>query len=60
MADLAGALRRYRPEEIGVLASPQMSNEDLFALQRIAGQLGIRAVDHRRAAARARARTTIS
>ncbi|MGH7396431.1 MAG: molybdopterin-dependent oxidoreductase, partial [Candidatus Rokuibacteriota bacterium] len=37
----------YRPEEIGILASPQMSNEDLFALQRIAAQLGIRAVDHR-------------
>ena len=47
VADLVGALRRYRPEEIGILASPQMSNEDLFALQRIAGQLGIRAVDHR-------------
>ena len=47
VADLAGALRRYRPEEIGIVASPQMSNEDLFALQRIAGQLGIRAVDHR-------------
>jgi len=47
VADLAGALRRYRPEEIGILASPQMSNEDLFALQRITGQLGIRAVDHR-------------
>jgi NADH-quinone oxidoreductase subunit G len=47
VADLAGALRRYRPEEIGILASPQMSNEDLFALQRVAGQLGVRAVDHR-------------
>jgi len=47
VADLAAALRRYRPEEIGILASPQMSNEDLFALQRIASQLGIRAVDHR-------------
>ena len=47
MADLVAALRRYRPEEIGILASPQMSNEDLFALQRLAGQLGIRAVDHR-------------
>jgi NADH-quinone oxidoreductase subunit G len=47
VTDLAAALRRYRPEEIGILASPQMSNEDLFALQRIAGQLGIRAMDHR-------------
>jgi NADH-quinone oxidoreductase subunit G len=44
---LVEALRRYRPEEIGILASPRMSNEDLFALQRLAGQLGIRAVDHR-------------
>ncbi len=44
---LAEGLRKYRPEEIGILASPQMSNEDLFTLQRIAGQLGLRAVDHR-------------
>jgi NADH-quinone oxidoreductase subunit G len=44
---LAEGLKKYRPEEIGILASPQMSNEDLFALQRIAGQLGLRAVDHR-------------
>ena len=44
---LAEALKKYPPEEIGILASPQMSNEDLFALQRIAGQLGLRAVDHR-------------
>jgi NADH-quinone oxidoreductase subunit G len=47
IAALAEALRRYRPEETGILASPQMSNEDLFALRRLAGQLGIRAVDHR-------------
>ncbi|HWP73840.1 MAG TPA: molybdopterin-dependent oxidoreductase [Methylomirabilota bacterium] len=43
---LVEALRRYRPEEIGILASPQMSNEDLFALQRVAGQLGIGGIDH--------------
>jgi NADH-quinone oxidoreductase subunit G len=47
VAALAEALKRYRPEEIGILASPQMSNEDLFALQRIATQLGVGAVDHR-------------
>jgi NADH-quinone oxidoreductase subunit G len=47
IAALAEALKRYRPEEVGILASPQMSNEDLFALQRIAGQVGLRAVDHR-------------
>jgi NADH-quinone oxidoreductase subunit G len=47
IAALAEALKRHRPDEIGILASPQMSNEDLFALQRIAAQLGIGAVDHR-------------
>jgi NADH-quinone oxidoreductase subunit G len=47
VATLADALRRYRPEEIGVLASPHMSNEDLFALQRVATQLGLAGVDHR-------------
>src|SRR5207237_3046381 len=34
-------LARYRPDEIGVLASAKMSNEDLFALQALAGTLGI-------------------
>jgi NADH-quinone oxidoreductase subunit G len=38
---LADALGRYRPEEIGVLASPQMSNEDLWALRRLLDGLGI-------------------
>ncbi len=47
VAALAEALKRYRPEEIGILASPQMSNEDLFALQRLAAHLGVTAVDHR-------------
>jgi NADH-quinone oxidoreductase subunit G len=47
VAALAEALKRYRPEEIGILASPQMSNEDQFVLQRLAAQLGVAAVDHR-------------
>ncbi|MCI0546853.1 MAG: molybdopterin-dependent oxidoreductase [Candidatus Rokubacteria bacterium] len=38
---LAEALDRYRPEEIGVLASPQMSNEDLWALRRFLDAAGI-------------------
>ncbi|MBI4607427.1 MAG: molybdopterin-dependent oxidoreductase [Candidatus Rokubacteria bacterium] len=42
---LAGRLRQYAPEEIGVLASPQMANEDLFLLKRLAGHLGIRSLD---------------
>ena len=44
VATLAGQLSRYRPEEIGVLASPQMSNEDLWALRRLLDALG--AVHH--------------
>src|SRR5262249_7324979 len=47
IARLAAMLRRYRPEEIGLLASPQMSNEDLFALKLVADHLGIRQIDHR-------------
>ena len=47
LAAMAAALKRYRLEEIGILASPKMSNEDLFALQRIASHLGVRGVDHR-------------
>jgi len=47
LAALGAALRRYRPEEIGILASPQMSNEDLFALKRLADQLRLVNVDHR-------------
>jgi NADH-quinone oxidoreductase subunit G len=44
---LADALRSRRPEEIGVLASPQMANEDLFALKRLCDGLGIQSLDHR-------------
>ena len=33
MTQLRGALSRVKPEEVGVIASPQMSNEDLFALR---------------------------
>src|SRR5512144_1060362 len=47
IAALATALRRYRPEEIGIIASPQMSNEDLFALGALAKRLAVASVDHR-------------
>ncbi|MGH7262636.1 MAG: molybdopterin-dependent oxidoreductase [Candidatus Rokuibacteriota bacterium] len=43
----AAELSRYRPEEIGVLASPQMANEDLFLLKRLVDHLGIPNVDVR-------------
>jgi len=37
---IASQLRRYRPDEIGVLASPKMANEDLFLVKRLADHLG--------------------
>jgi NADH-quinone oxidoreductase subunit G len=47
IATVAGALRRYRSEEIALLASPRMSNEDLFALRRLAELLGLTRVGFR-------------
>jgi NADH-quinone oxidoreductase subunit G len=47
LGTLAATLRQHRPEEIGLLASAQMSNEDLFALARVAAHLGIVNVDFR-------------
>jgi NADH-quinone oxidoreductase subunit G len=44
---LAEALGRYRPDEIGVIASPKMSNEDLFALRRVVERLGLTRVGFR-------------
>jgi NADH-quinone oxidoreductase subunit G len=47
LAAVAGALTRQPAERIGVLASPKMSNEDLFALRRLVDKLGIRHVAFR-------------
>jgi NADH-quinone oxidoreductase subunit G len=41
IVEVAARLARHRPDEIGILASPRMSNEDLFALESLAGVLGI-------------------
>jgi NADH-quinone oxidoreductase subunit G len=38
-------LRRYAPQEIGLLASPRMSNEDLVVLRQLADHLGTPNVD---------------
>ena len=43
----AVALGRYRPEQIAVLASPQLSNEDLFVLRELLDHAGITTVDYR-------------
>ncbi|MBF8287989.1 MAG: nqo3 1 [Candidatus Rokubacteria bacterium] len=47
LPELVTTLQRTRPEEIGFLASPQMSNEDLWVLRRLAEQLGVTNVDWR-------------
>jgi NADH-quinone oxidoreductase subunit G len=47
LAVLVQALQGCRPDEIGLLASPQMSNEDLFVLSRLVEHLGITNVDFR-------------
>ncbi len=44
---LVHRLRQYAPEEVGILASPQMANEDLFLLKRLVDHLGIPHVDFR-------------
>ncbi len=42
LAAVADALGRRSPEAVGVLASPAMANEDLFALRRVLERRGIR------------------
>jgi NADH-quinone oxidoreductase subunit G len=44
---LVAALRDHAPDEIAILASPDLSNEDLFALRRLAEQRGIRHIAFR-------------
>ncbi len=44
---LVAALRDHAPDEIAILASPDLSNEDLFALRRLAEQRGIRQIAFR-------------
>ena len=47
IAAVAGVLARVAPDEVGVVASPQMANEDLFALRRVLERRGIRRVGFR-------------
>jgi NADH-quinone oxidoreductase subunit G len=41
VAAAAAALGRYAPDEIAVVASPRMANEDLFALTRLLERCGV-------------------
>jgi predicted molibdopterin-dependent oxidoreductase YjgC len=47
IAALVAALRRYQPDEIGIIGSPRMSNEDLWLLRRLADHLRVPHVDFR-------------
>ena len=47
LAAVAGTLGRLEPDEVGVIASPRMANEDLFALRRVLERRGIRRVGFR-------------
>ncbi len=47
IAAAAGTLGRLAPDEIGVLASPRMANEDLWVLRRVLERRGIRRVAFR-------------
>ncbi|MGH7278536.1 MAG: 2Fe-2S iron-sulfur cluster-binding protein, partial [Candidatus Rokuibacteriota bacterium] len=47
IAGVAEAAGRAAPGGIGLIASPKMANEDLFALRRLAGRLGMTQVGFR-------------
>src|SRR5262249_10908745 len=47
IVELTSAPQRYPAHEIAVIASPEMSNEDLLALRRVVQQLGVTRVAFR-------------
>ena len=44
---LKGAVDKFGADEVGVLASPLATNEELYLLQKVARGLGIKNIDHR-------------
>ena len=44
---VARKIRQFRPEEVGVLAAPHSTLEELYLLQKLFRGLGIRNIDHR-------------
>ena len=44
---LAKLLKEYESEEVGILVSPNQSNEEIYLLQKLARALGISNIDHR-------------
>ena len=47
LQEIASVLQSYAPEEIGVLISPNQTNEEIYLLQKLARSLNIRNIDHR-------------
>ena len=47
LQEIASVLQSYAPEEIGVLVSPNQTNEEIYLLQKLARSLNIRNIDHR-------------
>src|SRR5438093_5660862 len=47
LTELVTTIQGTPPEAIGILASPQMSNEDLFLVRRLAEGLGVKNLDFR-------------
>ena len=47
LSQLAAVLKNYAPEDIGILLSPNQSNEELYLAQKVARGLNIKNIDHR-------------
>ena len=47
LKNVAEILKSYPPEEIGILISPNQTNEELYLMQKIAKALNINNIDHR-------------
>lgn len=47
LQEIAAVLKSYSPEDIGVLVSPNQSNEEIYLMQKVARSLNINNIDHR-------------
>ncbi|MEM8845195.1 MAG: NADH-quinone oxidoreductase subunit NuoG [Pseudomonadota bacterium] len=47
LQNITQTLKEYSPQEIGILISPNQTNEELYLMQKIANALGIKNIDHR-------------
>tara|TARA_R110002049_G_scaffold252263_1_gene426722 strand:- start:18119 stop:20515 length:2397 start_codon:yes stop_codon:yes gene_type:complete len=47
LKSVAETLKRYDSEDVGILVSPNLSNEEIFLTQKIARAMGVKNIDHR-------------